>query len=92
MLLHLQSVCFIKESGMKALSVSIGSATSKGKKAINQDFLGHQIPAEPLLTTRGVTLAIADGISSSPVSQAASETAVTSFLRRLLPYVRSPGQ
>ncbi|MFT6404212.1 MAG: serine/threonine protein phosphatase PrpC [Marinomonas primoryensis] len=72
--------CFIKESGMKALSVSIGSATSKGKKAINQDFLGHQIPAEPLLTTRGVALAIADGISSSPVSQAASETAVTSFL------------
>ena len=65
---------------MKALSVSIGSATSKGKKAINQDFLGHQIPAEPLLTTRGVALAIADGISSSPVSQAASETAVTSFL------------
>lgn len=65
---------------MKKLSISIGSSTYKGKKDINQDFLGCQIPAEPLLTTRGVALAIADGISSSQVSQAASEFAITRFL------------
>lgn len=64
---------------MKALCISIGSATNKGKKDINQDFLGCQIPPEPLLTTRGVSLAIADGISSSQVSQAASEFAITRF-------------
>lgn len=65
---------------MKALSISIGRATNKGKKDINQDFLGCRIPTEPLLTTRGVVLAIADGISSSPVSQVASEFAITRFL------------
>ena len=65
---------------MKTLSISIGRATNKGKKDINQDFLGCRIPTEPLLTSRGVALAIADGISSSPVSQAASEFAITRFL------------
>ncbi|NLQ17435.1 bifunctional protein-serine/threonine kinase/phosphatase [Marinomonas sp. M1K-6] len=65
---------------MKVLSISIGRATNKGKKDINQDGLGGQIPAEPLLSTRGVALAIADGISSSSVSQVASEFAITRFL------------
>ncbi|PJE54624.1 bifunctional protein-serine/threonine kinase/phosphatase [Marinomonas sp. BSi20584] len=65
---------------MKKLSISIGSSTNKGKKDINQDFLGCQTPAEPLLTTRGVALAVADGISSSEVSQAASEFAISRFL------------
>ncbi|RBW46612.1 bifunctional protein-serine/threonine kinase/phosphatase [Psychromonas sp. B3M02] len=62
------------------LSVSIGSASDKGIKAINQDHIGHLIPNEPLLSTKGVVLAIADGISSSQVSQIASKTAVSSFL------------
>lgn len=62
------------------LSVSIGSATDKGVKAINQDFIGSLTPKEPLLSTKGIVIAIADGISSSQVSQVASETAVSSFL------------
>jgi len=62
------------------LSVSIGSATDKGVKPINQDFIGSLTPKEPLLSTKGVVIAIADGISSSQVSQVASETAVSSFL------------
>ncbi|WP_413693496.1 protein kinase domain-containing protein [Pseudoalteromonas sp. KJ10-2] len=62
------------------LRVSIGSASDKGIKAINQDHIGHLIPNEPLLSTKGVVLAIADGISSSQVSQIASKTAVSSFL------------
>lgn len=62
------------------LSVSIGSATDKGVKPINQDFIGSFTPKEPLLSTKGVVIAIADGISSSKVSQVASETAVCSFL------------
>jgi serine/threonine protein kinase len=62
------------------LSVSIGSATNKGVKAINQDFLGSIIPKEPMLSSKGIVLAMADGISSSKVSQIASETAISSFL------------
>ncbi|MEP3350331.1 MAG: bifunctional protein-serine/threonine kinase/phosphatase [Marinomonas sp.] len=64
----------------KPLSVSIGSATDKGRKEVNQDFLGSLVPAEPLLSAKGVVVAIADGISSSKVSQVASQTAITSFL------------
>ena len=62
------------------LTVSIGSATNKGVKEINQDFIGNVIPKEPLLSSKGIVLAMADGISSSKVSQIASEVAVSSFL------------
>ena len=62
------------------LQISIGESTSKGKKEINQDFHDLCIPSEPQLTTKGIAVAIADGISSSAVSQIASKTAVTSFL------------
>lgn len=38
------------------------------------------IPDEPQLSTKGIAIALADGISSSDVSQIASQSAVTSFL------------
>lgn len=63
------------------LSVSIGGATNKGVKEVNQDFLGSVIPKEPMLSSKGIVLAMADGISSSKVSQIASETAISSFLQ-----------
>lgn len=62
------------------LSVSIGGATNKGIKAVNQDFIGSLVPKEPLLSAKGIVLAMADGISSSQVSQEASEAAVVGFL------------
>lgn len=63
-----------------SLNVSIGEATNKGVKAINQDFIGNSIPKEPMLSSKGIVVAMADGISSSQVSQIASESAVSSFL------------
>jgi serine/threonine protein phosphatase PrpC len=62
------------------LGVSIGSATNKGVKPVNQDFLGSLVPEEPLLSAKGIVLAMADGISSSQVSKIASQTAISSFL------------
>ncbi len=62
------------------LQVSIGQASDKGCKKINQDFHGACIPKEPLLTSKGVAIGLADGISSSEVSQHASEVAVKGFL------------
>jgi serine/threonine protein phosphatase PrpC len=62
------------------LTVSIGHASDKGVKPINQDFSGSTIPNEPLLSSKGIVLAMADGISSSQVSQIASQTAVSGFL------------
>ncbi len=62
------------------LSISIGQGSDKGRKEINQDFHGVSIPKEPLLTSKGIAIGLADGISSSDVSQEASEIAVKSFL------------
>lgn len=62
------------------LNISIGQSSDKGRKSINQDFYGVYTPKEPLLSTKGIAIALADGISSSQVSQEASEAAVSSFL------------
>lgn len=63
------------------LELSIGQHTSAGIKPVNQDFHGLLIPKEPQLRTKGIAIALADGISSSGVSQIASETAIKSFLQ-----------
>jgi len=62
------------------LSISVGQHSDKGRKPTNQDFHGVYIPAEPLLSSKGICIVLADGISSSGVSQLASESAVKSFL------------
>jgi serine/threonine protein phosphatase PrpC/predicted Ser/Thr protein kinase len=62
------------------LRISVGQCSDKGRKPTNQDFHGVYIPDEPLLGSKGICVAVADGISSSGVSQVASESAVKSFL------------
>ena len=62
------------------LQISIGQFSDKGRKSVNQDFHGVYIPKEPQLSSKGIAITLADGISSSDVSQVASEAAVTGFL------------
>jgi len=62
------------------LAVSIGQCSERGRKPANQDFHGACVPEEPLLTLKGIAVALADGISSSDVSQVASQAAVAGFL------------
>lgn len=62
------------------LKISIGQYSDKGRKKINQDFHGVSIPEEPQLTSKGIAIALADGISSSDVGQVASQASVTGFL------------
>jgi len=62
------------------LRISLGQHSDKGRKKINQDFHGAYIPKEPQLSAKGIVVALADGISSSTVSQTASEAAVKNFL------------
>lgn len=64
----------------KHLKVSVGQYTDKGRKEINQDFHGVYIPKDPALSSKGIAIALADGISSSDVGQVASEATVKSFL------------
>lgn len=62
------------------LAVTVGQFSDKGHKPLNQDFHGVRLPSREEEHSKGVALAIADGISSSEVSHIASETAVKSFL------------
>jgi serine/threonine protein phosphatase PrpC len=64
----------------RELQISIGQYSDKGRKETNQDFHGALIPDEPLLSSKGIAVVLADGISSSSVSRLASETTVKSFL------------
>lgn len=63
-----------------ALSISIGQASDPGDKPVNQDFHGALLPAEPLRTSKGIALAVADGIGSSAVGGEAAQAAIKSFL------------
>jgi serine/threonine protein phosphatase PrpC len=65
---------------MSQLKIALGQYSDKGRKETNQDFHGAYIPKEPQLNSKGIAVAIADGISSSEVSHIASQFAVTSFL------------
>lgn len=65
---------------MSVLKVETGACSKAGQKAVNQDAYGFHIPAAALLAGKGVTAAIADGISSSTVSAQASVTAVERFI------------
>jgi len=64
----------------RALAVSIGQHSDKGRKESNQDFHGALIPDGPALALKGIVVALADGISPSPVSHIAAETAIKSLL------------
>ncbi|MBL0708664.1 MAG: bifunctional protein-serine/threonine kinase/phosphatase [Sulfurimonas sp.] len=70
----------MKNKETNQLQISIGEYSDKGVKEINQDFHDIRIPNEPQLTSKGIAIALADGISSSTVSQIASKASVTSFL------------
>jgi serine/threonine protein phosphatase PrpC/predicted Ser/Thr protein kinase len=62
------------------LKLAIGQYSDRGRKEINQDFHGVYVPKEPQLSSKGIAIVLADGISSSQVSHIASEAAVTGFL------------
>lgn len=63
------------------LKISVGQHSDKGRKQTNQDFHGICVPQEPQLGSKGIAVAIADGISSSQVSHIASQSAVAAILQ-----------
>ena len=64
----------------RELRISLGQHSAKGRKPVNQDFHGAMVPGQPLLGIKGIAVALADGISSSPVAREAAESAVKGFL------------
>ncbi len=64
----------------RELKISAGQFSDRGRKETNQDFHGILIPDEPLLSLKGISIVLADGISTSKVSRVAAESAVKGFL------------
>lgn len=64
----------------RELRLTLGQHSEKGRKETNQDFHGALIPEQPTLGSKGVSIAIADGISTSSVSRVAAESAIKSFI------------
>lgn len=62
------------------LRLAIGQHSDKGRKEANQDFHGALFPEEPQRSSKGIVVALADGISSSEVGHLAAEFAVHGFL------------
>ncbi len=60
--------------------IAIGQFSSPGQKASNDDSFGVAIPEPALLRTKGIAMAIADGVSTSDAGKAASETCIKAFL------------
>lgn len=60
--------------------ITLGQHSLAAPGGHNQDFHGAMLPTGHLLAGKGIALAIADGISSSPVSREAAQTAVGAFL------------
>ncbi|WP_323813806.1 protein kinase domain-containing protein [Cellvibrio sp. NN19] len=61
------------------LRFNFGQYSDRGRKEVNQDFHGISTPDTTQLESKGLALAIADGISTSNLSHIASATAVNSF-------------
>lgn len=63
-----------------SLEISIAQISDKGPKPENQDTVGARIPEGSALTTKGIAIVVADGVSSSSSAKQASQSAVTGFL------------
>ncbi|GAC13012.1 bifunctional protein-serine/threonine kinase/phosphatase [Aliiglaciecola lipolytica] len=57
-----------------------GQYSHAGRKLSNQDFSDVASPTSPQQQLKGLAAAVADGISSSPVSHIASQAAINSFI------------
>jgi serine/threonine protein phosphatase PrpC len=62
------------------IAISVGQYSITGRKASNDDSYGVLVPGKGLLASKGIAMAIADGMSSSEAAKQASETCVRSFL------------
>lgn len=63
-----------------SLAIISGQHSIAGIKEQNEDAVGVLVPEEPLLTTKGITAVIADGMSGSDAGKEASHACVQGFL------------
>lgn len=64
----------------KSLTITLGQYSVAGVKSQNEDFYGASIPKGIGLDSKGIVVAIADGVSASEGGKEASQIAVRQFL------------
>lgn len=62
------------------LSIIAGQCSEKGLKDNNEDACAIRVPTDPVLSTKGIVVAIADGVSSSFAGREASESCIKSLI------------
>lgn len=62
------------------LKISLAQSSDKGVKAQNEDFYGAILPQDATLDSKGIAVAIADGMGSCARAREAAEHCVKSFL------------
>ena len=65
---------------MPSLEIQSGQYSIAGVKPQNEDACGIHVPEQPLLTTKGIAVVIADGMSGSDAGKQASEACAEGFL------------
>ncbi|MEO8523803.1 MAG: bifunctional protein-serine/threonine kinase/phosphatase [Caldimonas sp.] len=63
-----------------SLQVTLGQRSQGARGSFNQDFHGAIVPGDLRKVSKGIVVALADGIGSSAVAHIASATAVRGFL------------
>jgi len=62
------------------LKINLGQSATKGVKEENEDFHGAYIPRDEELESKGIAIAIADGMSGCDGGKEASELSIKQFL------------
>lgn len=70
----------VERAAPAALAVRIGHASAAGRRPDNEDFVGAVTPAAAELASKGVLVAVADGVSGSDRGQEAAEYTVRGLL------------
>ena len=63
-----------------SLKIDFAQLSQAGVKPENQDTIGARIPEGNTLASKGIAIAIADGVSTSQAARQASQSAITGFL------------
>jgi len=70
----------ISKMEMNFKGIQTGQHSDAGLKSRNEDACRIEIPEEPLLSSKGICMVIADGVSRSEAGQDASDACVNGFI------------
>jgi len=73
----------VSRGGIETANVfraTVGCCSDAGVKPVNEDAVGYRIPDDHLLNTKGIVVALADGVSTAEAGREAAELCIRSVL------------